>query len=906
MDNSRGYRGWMAALTVAVTLSLVFLAVERHLRIPTAAFLKAPFTAEGRGATTEPRGILLTVDPGVAGSLQFPASDATPLARRSTVVEVATAANMLRRPPEPAANVVLQAPMMTSDLLALPLQASNSNIDYLMEAMDAAFDTPMQTVSTTRSTTNISSFPTSIGGVGALAAPATIDGRIPEPTRLLRELSELKYQVQLRQTWLSESSTNSNSSLVSSSKETSDSLMLPSVQTMDKMIATKSMEVSAVTQWLAQTQYHLTRLIKLQGLEHAESKHELAALSVLAASALSAGDTLTDYDLSSRWNCAAYSLLRRVELWQAIQGCLDGTTIRLHKPRSGEFARQDLLTAITAVRTQLGETGDAVRWSNYLFLDDMQAWLESDTSTWTETSPLPLKSLSRLRYQRLTTAQKRFLSHPVFEELALQLIVWGREPVDYRQLLTHLEFFEENSLGRSSQSLASTVQLLRNSDRDSQQQVARVLNDHYRNANLRISLSADLVQRFLPNGTSEIRPVRQRILGADTAGNSAVQTELRINLIPDDTGWNIDLSVLGDLVSSTRSSKGPAVFHNTSTAQINSHRYIRLDPHGYRVSSDPTGVDSQDYLQRMSTDYDDLPIIGDFVRLIVREQFEQKRGLAQRITRRLIAQEADAELDRRLDEGLSQAERELNDRIVGPLERMSLNPIVVSMNTSAERLTIRYRVAHEMQMAAYTPRPRAPSDSLLSMQVHQSTLNNTIEQIGLADKRWTLPELFERLGEVFQQSGWTLPEDVPHDITIRFNELRPATIELVDGRLRLSLHIAELSQPDRLHIENFTVVSHYVPLADGLRAELLRDGVVEIESRANRDRLRLRVIFASIFVANPHIPLVSESWLNDPRAAGLAVSQVEIRDGWLSLAVSDAKSEQAARVAERSRQLKLQ
>jgi len=898
MDNSRGYRGWMAALTVAVTLTLVILAVERHLRIPTAAFWKAPFTADSRGATTEPKGILLTVDPGLTGSVQFPASDLTPLARRSSGVESSTAANLLRRPPEPAANVVLRAPVMSSDFAKLPLQASDSSIDYLMEAIDLAFETPMKTVSTNRKIGKSTSFPTPRTGGSSLAAPATIDGRIPEPTRLFRELSELERLLELRQSWLSETATGRNPALVSRPVTSTG-------RPLDTLMTASPAEVSAISHWLSQTQLHLNRLIKFQGLEHAQSRAELSSLSVLAANAPAMGNALTDHDLAARLNVASYSLLRRVELWQAIQGCLEGSTISLHKPRGDGLARQDLLAAIRAVETHLGKTGDADRWRTYLLLNEMQQWLEGEAVGWTAASPLPLKSLARLRYQRLTAAQQRFLEQPAFEELASQLIVWGREPVDYRQLLANLEFFEENSLGRASQALASTVQLLRHSEHGSQQRVASVLNDHYRNANLRLSLSGDLIQRFLPNGASEIRPVRQRILGADTAGNSAVQTELKIKLIPDETAWNIDLGVLGDLVSNTRSSKGPAVFHNTSTAQINSHRFIRLDPHGYRVSSDATGVDSQDYLRRMSTDYDNLPVIGDFVRLIVREQFEQKRGLAQRITRRLIAQEADAELDRRLEEGLRQAERELSERIVGPLERMSLNPMVVSMNTTEDRLTIRYRVAHEAQMAAFTPRPRAPSDSLLSMQIHQSTLNNTIEQIGLSGKLWTLPDLFARLGEVFQQDDWTLPDDVPRDISIRFNELRPATLELVDGRLRLSLHIAELTQPDRLHIENFTVVSHYVPLADGLTAELLRDGVVEIESRINRDRFRLRVIFASIFVANPHIPLVAESWRTDPRATGLAVSQLEIRDGWLSIAVSEAGSEQAARVAERSRQLKL-
>lgn len=899
MDSGRGYRGWVAAITVAFTLTLVLLAVEKQLRIPTRGFWQAPLVADHRGATTEPRGILLTLDPGLAGASQFPLSDSTPLVRRPNATVAASAAAMLRRPPEPAANVVLQAPVINVEPSTLPLHASSSSIDYLMEAMDRAFGAPIHTVSSSRLLSDPPKFPSSAERLGAVAAPASIDGRIPEPIKLYRELDELQSLVDGRMEWSDESARKFSPLLASSSTP-------PAALSRAAGPTASVAEITEVNHWLAQTRSHLNQLIKQQGLEHGSSKVELQTLNELADEASRIGDALIDHELAARLNCAAYALSRRVALWQAIQGCLDGMTIGLTKPRGDELARQDLRQAIEATENRLIETGDAAHWRHYLLLDEMEHWLDAGDAHWTASSPLPLKVLARLRYQRLSPPQQRFLAKPEFEELASQLIVWGREPVDYRQLLTHLEFFEENSIGRTSQSLARSVQLLRHAGQENQQLVAKVLNDHYRNANLRLAISGDLIQRFMPDGSSEIRPVRQRILGADTAGNSEVRTDLQVKLIPDKSGWNIDLGVLGDVVSNTRSSKGPAVFHNTSTAQIDSHRTIRLDPFGYRVSSNPTGVNSQDYLRRMSTDFDSLPVIGDFVRLIVREQFEQKRGLARRITRRLIAQEADAELDRRLDTGLAQAERELQQRIVGPLERMSLNPMVVSMNTTEDRLTIRYRVAHEAQMAAFTPRPRAPSDSLLSMQIHQSALNNTIEQIGLAGKRWTLPELFGQLAEVFQRSDWTLPEDVPEDISIRFHDLRPATIELIDGRVKLSLHVAELDQPNRLHIENFTVVSYYVPLADGMGAELLRDGVVEIESRANRDRFRLRVIFASIFVANPHVPLVAESWQADPRAAGLAVSQVEIRDGWLAIAISDAQSEQAAKVAESSRQLKLQ
>ncbi len=877
MHGGRGYRGWMAATTVAITLSLVFLVVEKHGRNPVRRFFHSA-SKYNPATTTDSPGILLTVNPGLAGIEQYPRTDRATITR-SAEPQAEPTSGLLRRPPEPAANVVLQAPV-AFELSELPLTSSRSGIQYLMDAMDEAFERPLHVVSAHRPERDVPSFPIQGNRLAALPSPASMAAKMPEPAALIEELAQLHQFVSHP----------------------------GGAATEPKYVATLSRtsisptEADHIQQWIAQTQALLTQIVIQHGLEHPASSRELEQLAEQAAIGPRISESLSDYTLAARVNRAAYALQRRVVVWQAIQDSLDSTSIGLSAPRNPELARQELLGAIARVEARLTGTGAAQNWREYLLLAELSTWANSSQDIWSAGNEVALRVLSRLHWQRLSDAQQAFLAQPEFENLAAHLIAWGRDPVDYRTLLTELEQLEEDPISRIRTKLAGAVQVLRLSDQQDQQRVATEINNHYRNANVRLSVADDLIQRFLPNGEYEVRPVRQRILGADTRGDSSVQTNLNVQLLPDPNGWHIALGVSGDMTSNTSSSKGPAVFHNTSTAQISSVRYLRLDPMGYQISSQPTNVVSQDYLRKMSTDFDGLPIIGDFVRLLVREQFDQKRGLAQRITRRLIAQETDAELDRRIGEGLAQAERELEQRLVGPLEALSLNPMVVSMNTTPQRLTIRYRVANEAQMAAHTPRPRAPSDAKLSMQIHQSAINNAIAQVGLSGRDWTLPELYERLGQVFQQSEWQLPDDVPTDIIIRFADSRPATVELKDGKLRLTLRIAKLTRPGQLHIERFLVSSSYVPVAEGLSAELIRDGVVEIVS--HRDRLALRLIFAKVFVSRPQIPLISKAWIEDQRSDGLAVSQLALNDGWLAVAISHEDSPRAAEVAAKARILK--
>ncbi len=884
MDGGRGYRGWMAAITVAAVLSLVFLAVEKHQRVTQSL---AQNIGQFGPRQLPLLGIWLSLDPRLAGREQYPRTDEAPLKRQSAMPQT-DAVPQLRRPPEPAANVALAAPVAMVEINTLPLHGSHSRVDYLMEALDGALESPIRVSGLTTPVREEPSPPVDSRATSRLPSPQETLGSMPIPHALLDSFASLRQFVAM------------------SHADANDSKLVWS----RSPFSAAGSEVNALLDWTSRTEALVNRLVVEHGLEHPASVQELKQLADLASEANRLGGQISDSKLASFILRTAYAIQRRVAVWTAVKDCLDGSTIGLALPRNPELARQDLLQILERVREVIATTNNAEAWEQYLLLSELREWADPANASPHSDDDLSLQVLTRMERPQLTTAQREFLEQDAFKELARQLALVGRDPVDYRQLLSDLEQIEVDPISRVRFSVADSVQALRYSSGESQRLVARTINDHYRNANMRVSVSGDLLERFLPNGNYEIRPVRQRILGADTRGNSAVRTQLKLELVPDETAWNIGIDVAGDMHSNTRSSKGPATFHNSSTAQFSSQRYIRLDSSGYEISSQPTHVDSRDYLQKMSTNFDGLPVFGDFLRLVIREQFNQKRSVAQRITRRIIAKETDAELDRQLEEGLAKAQQELQSRLIGPLERLKLNPMVVDMSTSQERLTIRYRVAGETQLAAHSPRPRAPTDSLMSVQLHQSSINNSITQLGLNGRTWTLEELAQRIGEVFGQTGWELPLDVREEvagITVRFAETRPATVEMEDGRLRLTLRIAELSQPGRLHIERFAVHSNYIPYAEGLNAGLIRDGVVEIVSNQGvGDRLTLRVIFAKIFVSHPEIPLISESWRNDDRSEGLAVSQLDILDGWLAVALSESDSALAVEVAARARELQEQ
>lgn len=888
MKQERSYLGWFAAITIAAFLSVALVVVDRKYRMPGENF----WTVAKRLSeemSKKNNGIVLEVDAELVGTSPVAPNQSTTLVRRND--RKVDAANLMRRPPELASTATLHEPLSAEDFVSLPLSQRASSLDSLMENMNQALSSPISAVSARRV------LPEDLAGdlisqrFESLRSPTEIVGKMPSPIQLLTELESLRFGGVPRAR--------------EASSDEHPSIDLPVYVSKSSLDAG---QVELIQQWIASVQEKVNRLVQEVGLENQASKPLLAELEQLGEQGRLLGEQLHDHMWAASIIRTSYSLQRRIAVWTAMQSCLDGMTIGLATPNHGDqVSKTEIAAAVAEVEKFISAAQDKAGWNRYLLLDDLKSWTASPSEQWRTGNQLARSFLSRIYWARLDGSQKEMLQHASINRLAEGLSSWGRDPIDYRHLLISIEKIEQDASSRMVYSVADTIQILRNAETPNQKQLAEVLNTHYRNANLRLTVSQKLVERFMPENQVEFRPVRQRILGADTAGDSAVHTSLAVKFHADPQAWNVELGVRGDVVSSTQSSKGPAVFHNTGTAQVNSQRFLRMSPLGYQLTSQPAQVSSQDQLNKMSTDFDDLPVVGDFVRLIVREQFNQKRGLARRITERIIANETDAEIDRKLGENLQKAEQEFKDRLLGPLQRLTLDPMVVSMSTTDDRLAIRYRLAGETQLSAYTPRPRAPSESLTSFQLHQSVINNTIDRIGLSGKDWRLKELYESLGKVFE-AQWTPPEDVPEDITVRFADHRPITVEMADGKLKLQLRIANFKQDEGLNINNFVITSYYIPVAEGLNAGLIRDpdGTIEVQAKhlPVRDRLALRVIFAKVFVSKPEIPLISEQWAQDKRAQGLAVSQLDIRDGWLAVAISESDSQLAAEVAEKAKSAK--
>jgi hypothetical protein len=221
------------------------------------------------------------------------------------------------------------------------------------------------------------------------------------------------------------------------------------------------------------------------------------------------------------------------------------------------------------------------------------------------------------------------------------------------------------------------------------------------------------------------------------------------------------------------------------------------------------------------------------------------------------------------------------------MERLGLEPTAVALETTTDAATARLRLAAPTQLAAHTPRPRAPENALFSIQVHDSTVNNACSRLGLAGRKMGLEELTRH---VCTQLGLppTIPDDLPEGVEVTFAAVDPVRVECRDGLVHVRVALDALESGRRNNW--YEIVAHvaYRPKVSGMQVTLERDGPVQLSGPGQKGRMEfaLRTIFGKMFPKERPLPLVPEKLVGNPRFDGVQAVQAITADGWLAIALA--------------------
>ncbi len=640
---------------------------------------------------------------------------------------------------------------------------------------------------------------------------------------------------------------------------------------------------------------HLARLTALDDVEAAQALDRLAQLAE-QAEPLAAG--LETAEEQSLVRAAAYAISRRVTLWRQIH-TLAGQPAALTQPVAA--TTDEMLTRLDAADAVLGQSRRSSDWRRYLLIGPTRLLAEAGSKADVQLRRRHAQRvLRRLEWPGLTSEQRRFVARPEFQDMASELRAWTHAPLDYSEMLETLEAYEQQPSAALARQVVDYRNRLSWASHRSTNDLANYVDAHYRNANVRVAVSQDLLQLLGPQTSTSVETVTDQIVGAQVKGQSQTTSEVAFRVLPDPHRLRLMLEAKGQVTTDTQSSKSGAVFYSQGQAWFTAQKEIVFD--GGVLHMGPASAEARVYdnLQDVATDYDNVPVVNLLAQSIARRGHADARLDARREAEQKVARRAAARLDEEAGKHLDELKSRVQTVVGKPLEDLSLFASPISLQTTESRLVGRYRLAGDLQLGAHTARPQALADSLLSVQVHDSAVNNALGRLPLADREANLPTIFREVVQAIGGDGANVPDDLPENVTVRFAAEDPVRVELNEGRARVTLRLAEL-QTDGHTWRNIMAGATYRTEANGLSARMVRDGYIELtgDKLRFRDQLALRAIFAKVFSESRALELMPARIAQNEKLANHEVTQLVIRDGWIALAVGPQRSAALARTAKK-------
>jgi hypothetical protein len=643
----------------------------------------------------------------------------------------------------------------------------------------------------------------------------------------------------------------------------------------------------AAAAWAEQVVGGVERLVSADSLADPAVSTELLALRRLADQAKPFAHAFRDDQARSKILRAGYALVRRLVIWDMVHVLASEG----HLAAAPVVDYRAWTAAVEKVDSLLDATGAAANWRKYLLIDRATSDFDSSNCSPADQRQLARDILHRMHSTQLSRAQEQFLKTPPFKALDEQLQARAAAIPDLAALLRTIELYEHDDRSAHARALAEEYDLLRWSPAANIRALADAINAYYRNANIRVALSSDLVNRLIPRQASQLEAVEDTILGAWVSGQSQTNTSVRIALIPDDQHWNIGLEALGEVASNTASSKGPATFYQDGVSMFRARKRLTVDRRGIRVFSAQAEANANNDLNDFETDFDGIPLLGGLVRAIARKQYDASQPAAKIEVEDKIIIRATSQLDRAVAQAVEKAKQDFQAKIIKPLQELNLEPTTVALQTTQERLIARYRLASRFEVSAHTPRPQAPGDSMLSVQIHESAMNNVLEELKFEGRRIELTELYQEMVARFSGTRRIeVPEDLPENVFVTFADEDPVRVDCQNGRVMLTIRLKELMQQGtRNRWTNFTVNAYYAPSADQLDANLRREGIIELIGD-NRplpigQRVALSGIFNKVLSRNRKLQVINQQIAQSPQLRDQQVTQFVIHDGWIGVAL---------------------
>jgi hypothetical protein len=575
--------------------------------------------------------------------------------------------------------------------------------------------------------------------------------------------------------------------------------------------------------------------------------------------------------LAAQFDVIRYEVCRSITLWSAVH--------RLAIARGNDISSASPMRLSNDVRWDFSRVDPA--WREYLKLE----LLEHPQGERTEAARAVL---SRIHSVALNDEQRAQVSQIIGPEAESAMRAWAARPLDPAKLLVDYTSFQRRQNGLTESRLNDDFQNILWAGQRELGPIVQVLDDHFRNANVRLSISEHFINRLLAKPLTQDEPVRDQILGADVEGRSRVTNQLGVQLVPDSDRWSLMLTTSGNILSRTQAHRDGFVVHSIGTAEIFGSKKVSISLNGVQSQQPTVEAVTDNQVVGLDSPFDSVPLLGWTARRVALRKQQSMAPLAEQQVRSRIRTRIEERMEQAVAAALQKARDELNQQLIGRFVQLRLEPQPVEMRTSEDELVLRYRLAGFDQMAADTPRPAIDVPMAASLQVHDSAINNGLARLELAARSFTVSDLMRHLES---KLNTTLGPAHPkiQNAKLEFAAFDPVRIGFEQDQVKLQLNFKKLQVDNAKQWNNVTVQTQYAVEFDGFYLTLKQVGGVRGEGKSvrARDEMAIGAIFDHALKDEYRFSLLPESYQADFANLGVQLAYAGLENGWLTVAYHD-------------------
>ena len=209
-------------------------------------------------------------------------------------------------------------------------------------------------------------------------------------------------------------------------------------------------------------------------------------------------------------------------------------------------------------------------------------------------------------------------------------------------------------------------------------------------------------------------------------------------------------------------------------------------------------------------------------------------------------------------------------------------------------------------MASNTARPRELPQSLMSIQLHESVLNNVLSRMEIAGKKFTPQQLAKHLNQMLGVDVLSGAEELDSKVEFEFAPFDPVRLDFEGNQIQLTVNLKSLRINKGKRWKNLTAKTRYNPAARGMDIWLTKsEAGTELSGRKKLrlpDQIAIRTVFKVLFEDRFEFPALPSSVADQLGTDALRINQFIVSNGWVGISVNEKEGQlphyQAARNVE--------